>query len=351
MKKLVLRLAVLGTLSCLGVAAQDAENLNTEISALFSKFQSMGHGYYTQAEWNQLSQQMDTIATRAETAKAWDQLVELNRIKAMALGQLMRDPTAAIAVLKTTLTKYGQRSPTKMGRIYALLADNYAQLGNEAEISALIKEFEQSAYYTAEQYPFSGGQGTGVPLSVTRPAAKGASSIIVTIMERARRKAAFGAGKIFPDATLTTLQGETISLAALRGKVVLVEFWIHARWLHQLLVRQMATAYQLHQKDGFEIVSINLEPYDSLATLSPDGHRLVSLVTSNSPMSTATLATDAQRLGMNWIVTLHNTELTNKLGIYGDATNFLLDRNGVIVARDLHEAGLLQSVKDALGVH
>ncbi|TAN36170.1 MAG: TlpA family protein disulfide reductase [Verrucomicrobia bacterium] len=328
MKKFVLGLAVLGALSLAGVSAQETDNLNAEISALFSKFESMGHGYYTQAEWSRLSQQMDAIATRAETAKAWDQLVELNRIKAMALGQLMRDPTAAVAVLKTTLTKYGQLAPAKMGRIYALLADNYAQLGNEAEITTLIKEFEQSAYYNAEQYPFSGGQGTEVPLTVTRPAAKGAASIIVTMMERARRKATFGPGKVFPEATLTTLQGQTIALASLRGKVVLVEFWIHGRMLHQRLVQQMRTAYQLHQKDGLEIVSINLEPSEA----------------------SATLAADAQRLGMNWIVTTPNTELTHKLAIFGDATNFLLDRNGTIVTRDLHEAGLLQSVKDALGV-
>ena len=350
MKKFVLGLAIISTLGLLPVAAADTDNLNAEISALYSKFQSMGHGYYTQMEWNQLNQQMDSVVTRAEAAKAWNELVDIQRIKAMALGQLMRDPTAAIAVLKTTLTKYGQFCPAKMGRIYALLADNYAQLGNEAEITTLIKEFEQSRYYTAEQYPYVGGQGSEVPLTVTRPVAKGASSIIVTMMERARRKATFGQGKAFPDATLTTLQGQNVSLASLRGKVVLVEFWIHARWLHQRLVQQMSTAYQSLQKDGFEIVSINLEPFDSKATLSPDGHQLVSLEYSNNPMSAATLEEDARKLGMNWIVTMHNDDLTRKLGIFGDATNFLLDRNGVIVARDLHEAGLVQAVKDALGV-
>ena len=328
MKNFVLGLAVISTLGLLPATAADTDNLNAEVSALYSKFQSMGHGYYTQTEWNQLNQQMDSIVARAETAKAWDELVDIQRIKAMALGQLMRDPTAAIAVLKTTLTKYGQFCPAKMGRIYALLADNYAQLGNEAEITTLIKEFEQSRYYTAEQYPYVGGQGSEVPLTVTRPVAKGASSIIVTMMERARRKATFGPGKAFPGATLTTLQGQSVSLASLRGKVVLVEFWIHNRVLHQRLVQQLITAYNLLQKDGLEIVSINLEPDETAATLEAD----------------------ARKLGMNWIVTMPNNDLTRQLGIFGDATNFLIDRNGGIVTRDLHEAGLLQSVKDALGV-
>ena len=324
----MLGLVVGGALTCWGAQAQEVDNLTADISALFSKMQSMSHGYYTQAEWSKITQQMDSISARAETAKAWDQLVEINRVKAMALGQMQQDPKGAIAVLKTTLEKYGQHSPAKMGRIYAMLAENYAQLGDEAEITKLIKEFEQSRYYNTEQYPFSGGQGGEVPLIVTRPAAKGASSIIVTIMERARNKAAFGPGKLFPDATCTDLQGRTFKLSDLRGKVVVVDFFARGFTLYPRKLKQLAIAHQLHQKDGLEIVSVNMEP----------------IATGDE------LATFAREHGMNWTIVAHNDELTRKLAIFGDPSIFVLDRNGVIVARDVHEANMVQSIKDALGV-
>lgn len=328
MRKFTWGLVVISAWLWCGAQAQEANSLTAEIRAMFSKMQSMSQGYYTQAEWNGLTQEMDAIAARAETAQAWDQLVEMNRVKAMALGQMLHDPKAAIAVLKDTLVKYGPKSPTKMGRIYTMLADNYAQLGDEAEITKLIKEFEQSSYYNSEQYPFTGGQGHEVPLTVTRPAAKGASSIIVTIMERARRKAAFGPGKAFPDATCTDVNGQSFKLSDLRGKVVVVDFFARGFTLYPRKLQQMATAYRLHKKDGLEIVSVNMEP---IAT--PD-----------------MLTNFANAHDMSWLIVPHNDALTRQLGIFGDPSIFVLDRTGRIVSRDIHEANLVQSIKDALGV-
>jgi peroxiredoxin len=328
MRKFTWGLVAVSVLLCYGAQAQEADTLTAEIHAVFSKMSSMSHGYYTQAEWKDLTQQMDAIAARAESAHAWDQLVEMNRVRAMALGQLMRDPKGAIAVLKDTLEKYGPKSPTKMGRIYTMMADNYAQLGDEAEITKLIKEFEQSSYYNSEQYPFVGGQGREVPLTVTRPAAKGASSIIVTIMERARRKAVFGPGRVFPDAACTDVEGRNFKLSDLRGKVVVVDFFARGFTLYPRKIQQMATAYQLHKKDGLEIVSVNMEP----------------IATSDM------LANFAHGHDMNWLIVPHNDVLTRQLGIFGDPSIFVLDRTGRIVSRDIHEANLVQSIKDALGV-
>ncbi len=328
MKKLMLAVMAASALGCAAARAVEADNLDADIRATFSKLQSMNHGYYTQAEWSGLTQQMDAIAARAEKAKAWDQLVELNRVKAMALGQMRGDPQGAIAVLRSTLEQYGAKSPAKVGRLYAMLADNYYRLGKEEEISKLIEEFEQSRYYNAEQYPFSGGQGSEVPLTVTRPVAKGASSIIVTMMESARRKAAFGPGKLFPDATCTDLQGRTFKLSDLRGKVVVMDFFGRGFTLYSRTLKQLATAYQLHQKDGLEIVSVNMEP---IAT--PEQ-----------------LAAFAQEHAMSWGLVVHNEQLTRQLGIVGEPSLFLISRNGAIVARDMHESNILQSIKDALGV-
>ena len=328
MKKLILAIMAAGALSCGAVHAVEADNLDADIRATFSKLQSMSEGYYTMGEWNSLAQQMDAIAKRAEDAQAWDQLVEMNRVKAMALGQMRRDPQGAIGVLRGTLDRFGAKCPARMGRFYAMLADNYAQLGQEEEITKLIKEFEQGPYYNAEHYAFSGGQGRLEELTVTRPAAKGASSIIVTMMERARRKATFGPGKVLPDVACTDLQGRTFKLSELRGKVVVVDFFARGFTLYPRTLKQLAAAYRLHQKDGLEIVSVNMEP-------------------SAQP---AELAAFAQARGMNWVIVPLNDELTHKLAIFGDPALFLVSRNGAIVARDMHESNILQSIKDALGV-
>ncbi|MCX7009482.1 MAG: redoxin domain-containing protein [Kiritimatiellaeota bacterium] len=328
MKKMILAMMVAGTLGCVAARAVEVDNMDADIRAVFSKMQSMSHGYYTQDEWNNLTQQMDTIAKRAEDAKAWDQLVEMNRVKAMALGQMRRDPQSAITVLRGTLDKFGAKCPPRMGRFYAMLADNYAQLGKEEEISKLIKEFEQGPYYTTEQYSFSGGQGRLQELTVTRPAAKGAASIIVTMMERARHKAVFGPGKLFPDMTCTDLQGRPLKLSDLRGKVVAVDFFARGFALYPRLLKQLTTAWQLYQKNGLEIVSINIE-----AGVTPEE-----------------LATFARAQNMGWTVVDGNADLARKLALFGDPSIFLLDRNGVITARDVTEDNLVQSIKDALGV-
>jgi peroxiredoxin len=313
---------------CFNLAHAGNEGLASDLRALFSKLQSMNQGYYTQAEWDALAKQMDALAARAEEAKAWDQLVELNRVKAMALGQMRRDPQAALAVLRTTLDKFAAKSPAQAGRLYAMLAENNALLGKEEEINKLIKEYEQSPYYSTEQYAFSGGQGRLQELTVTRPAAKGASSIIVTIMERARRQAVFGPGQTFPDAACTDLRGHTFKLAELRGKVVVVDFFARGLAQTQRTRKPLATAWEQYQKQGLEIVSINLEV----------------------GATAEELAAFAQAQKMGWTVVGEQTALARQLAVFGDATVFVLNRSGGIVAREVSEDNLLQYIKDALGI-
>ena len=148
------------------------------------------------------------------------------------------------------------------------------------------------------------------------------------MMERARRKAAFGPGKVLPDIACTDLQGHVFKLSDLRGKVVVVDFFARGFTLYPRTLKQLASAYQQFQKDGLEIVSINMEQ-----AAKPEE-----------------LAAFAQTHGMSWGLVPSNAELTHKLAIFGDPALFLVGRNGAIVARDMHESNILQSIKDALGV-
>ncbi|MCX6998641.1 MAG: peroxiredoxin family protein [Kiritimatiellaeota bacterium] len=295
-----------------------------ELNTLLSRLQAMGQGYHTQTEWDGVFRDLEQMAARAEQAQAWEQLVEVNQVKALVFGQMLRDYPRALDVLKNILAQYGPRCPKKMAGVYARMADCYARLGDEAAVSRLIKEFKASPYYDPEQYPFTGGWGREVPLAVTRAAAKGANSISVTAMERQRKLAKLGPGQLFPDFQATDLQGKAVRLADYRGRVVLVDCWARAWEPWQRALPAQAAMFKRYHSQGFDIIGINLE-------IQPAG-----------------LESFAQAHNMPWPQIANDPALTKKLGIFGDATNFLLDRNGVILARDLQVAELVKAVQDAL---
>lgn len=63
-----------------------------------------------------------------------------------------------------------------------------------------------------------------------------------------------------PDFELSDLKGNTVSLSALRGKVVLVNFW--ATWCPPCReeIPSMDRLYQLLHSEGVELLAINVEP-------------------------------------------------------------------------------------------
>ncbi|HTB85693.1 MAG TPA: redoxin family protein [Candidatus Sulfotelmatobacter sp.] len=68
-----------------------------------------------------------------------------------------------------------------------------------------------------------------------------------------------GAGKPFPDFSENDLDGKPLSVTALKGKVVLVDFW--ATWcvLCHMELPNIITTYKKHHAEGFEIVGISLD--------------------------------------------------------------------------------------------
>jgi len=66
-------------------------------------------------------------------------------------------------------------------------------------------------------------------------------------------------GKKAPDFTLTDLKGKEHRLAALKGKVVLLNFWYSACAPCRRETPDLTAIYRLHQKDGLEILGINLD--------------------------------------------------------------------------------------------
>ena len=72
-------------------------------------------------------------------------------------------------------------------------------------------------------------------------------------------------GFLAPEFTLTSLQGETISLADLRGQAVLVNIW--ASWCGPCRSEMpaMQTIYQEYTSQGFTILAVNATNQDSQA--------------------------------------------------------------------------------------
>jgi peroxiredoxin len=119
-----------------------------------------------------------------------------------------------------------------------------------------------------------------------------------------------------PAVTMTSLQGERLALAALRGKVVLVNFWATDCTVCVQEMPAMAALYRALQPKGMEAVFVAM-PHDR-----PD--RVLAYANANAlPFK---VALDVQG------------ELVRAFGdVPGTPTTFVIDKQGRIVRRILGE--------------
>ena len=64
-----------------------------------------------------------------------------------------------------------------------------------------------------------------------------------------------------PSVVFTTLEGKKISMASLKGKVVLVNFWASDCRACVTEMPALASTYNLYKDKGFEIIAVAM-PYD-----------------------------------------------------------------------------------------
>lgn len=122
-------------------------------------------------------------------------------------------------------------------------------------------------------------------------------------------------GAAVPDFTQPSPEGTSISLASFKGKYVLVDFW--ASWCGPCRAESpnLVKAYEQYKSKGFEIFSVSLDEKKDkwLKAIKDDGY-------------TWPQAGDLK----GW----ENTA-ASLFGVSGIPFNFLVDPNGVIVARNL----------------
>ncbi len=142
----------------------------------------------------------------------------------------------------------------------------------------------------------------------------------------------FAVGNKFPDFAEVDLQGQPLSVAKYKGKVVLVDFW--ATWCGPCLAElpNVVQAYKKLHGHGFEIIGVSLDKADAK-------EKLVTFTKEHE---------------MPWVQFYDGKYWENKLvaayGIRSIPATFLLDGEGKIIGKDLRGPALEAAVAKALGI-
>lgn len=314
-------------LSLLALAAGAVEPvaLSPDLNRMLSRVQSLGHGTPTDAEWASAQADLDRLVGEAEQAGRWNDALEATLVKAMMMADMRRDPTSALAILQQARERYGSRQLPAMRKVYVREAQAYGSLGDDAAVRRVMEAYKASPYYDPDFYPYVAHEGRNTPISIVRPGAEASDSTALTAMRVARQQSRFVAGSLFPSFTLTDAGGRERSLADYHGKVLLVDFWVRGWTPWQRDLENVRNLHRRYRKEGFEVLGVCLEP----------GAQDVSEF--------------AARQGLDWPQIPDGSELTRTLGIFGTSANFLINREGQIIARDVRGADLSIMVRRALG--
>ena len=304
-----------------------AESWLAEKNGLITKLQVMAHGIYSDQEWQEAFDQIHGLLQQADDVGNHGGVVDLSLLLARVQSDMRQNHTDALYTLSNLKDKYQQRADVAVNRIYVGLAEIYARLGDVDAITSLIEEFTNSARYDPEDYAITGGDNPSTPVRVVRPHAKGDASITVSKMKRLAREAVYSSvGKAFPSFQTDLLDGTTTSLAAYRGKVLLVDCWIESWPTWKNNIPYLTSAYEKYHHAGFEILGVYL----------------------GIDMETA--MTFARENDMTWPQANDPQALARLVGVMGEATSFLVDQQGRVVDRNPSMPRLVEKIRAQLEV-
>ena len=207
------------------------------------------------------------------------------------------------------LAKYKGQKTDAVAEILFMKATLYSEVfDDDAKAAALIKQLKTEF------------QGTHLVAALDQQDA----------MEAAAKKmqASLVEGTNFPPFNVQDLDGKPLSLADHKGKVVLVDFW--ATWCPpcRAEIPNVVATYKKYHDEGFDIIGVSLDQ---------ERQKLLSFIKDN---------------GMTWPQYFDGEGWQNKLamkyGIQSIPATYLLDTNGVIIAKDLRGSDLGKAVAKAV---
>jgi peroxiredoxin len=144
-----------------------------------------------------------------------------------------------------------------------------------------------------------------------------------------QEKLRFSKGMDTPDLSLPTPDGKLVNLHSLKGKYVLLEFW--ASWCRPCRMENpnLVRTYEKYRNKGFEIyaVSLDRERQDWIEAIKQDGLKWIQV-------------SDLQ---------FWNSIAAQTYGVQSIPANFLLDRDGKILAKNLRGADLDRKLEEVIG--
>ncbi|MCX6168758.1 MAG: AhpC/TSA family protein [Ignavibacteriales bacterium] len=138
-------------------------------------------------------------------------------------------------------------------------------------------------------------------------------------------------GKHAPDFTLTDVDGKDLSLSSLKGKVVLIDFW--ASWCIPCVasIPSMKILYNQYRDKGFEILGVsNDSKIDAWKKCIQQNSIPWKNVVDRFPIQ------------------YRPAEIATLYSIHFLPTTLLIDKNGLIVAKNLHDKELEEKIKEIL---
>lgn len=138
-----------------------------------------------------------------------------------------------------------------------------------------------------------------------------------------------GVGQPAPDFTLNNTEGIPVSLASLKGKYVLIDFW--GSWCNPCRKENptVVRAYQRFKDRNFEIIGVSLDAKKEawLKAIKDDGLSWINVIDLKGGENAA----------------------AQKYAVSGIPSNFLIGPDGIIIARNLHGEELEKKLEEVLG--